>query len=199
MRAGLRWIALGAALVGLSVLLAVGAFGAETLYSQYGTPRTQPSQLSWALRTATYERTDCADCHGPQAAEASTAQHAGLICETCHVPTVLHPGSVNGVVQALPAPTSALCATCHAQAAGRPAGFPQVDPVTHYPGASCLQCHDPHTSQAQSPPNIPHPLARLPACTVCHAPGGLKRFPQGHRAAEDSFCLACHRPGVLEP
>ena len=179
-----------------SLILAAGAFAATTLYGQYGAPRAHASTVAWIDRSVTYSRTDCRQCHGAQAATRDAAAHASLICETCHVPSVAHPGSVPNVVQALPAPTSAICATCHAQAAGRPVTFPQVAPSQHYPGADCLRCHDPHTSAAASPPEVPHPLANLPACVTCHAPGGLKRYPAGHLPAADDVCLSCHRPGI---
>jgi hypothetical protein len=180
----------------VSVVLAAGAFAASTLYAQYGAPRMHASADAWIDRAATYDRTDCRQCHGTESAAEASAAHAELICETCHVPSVAHPGTVPSVVRALPAPTSAICATCHTQAAGRPAAFPQVALSEHYPGADCLRCHDPHTSAAASPPEVPHPLANLPACVTCHAPGGLKRFPAGHQPAADGVCRSCHRPGI---
>jgi hypothetical protein len=180
----------------VSLVLAVGAFAASTLYRQYGAPRMPASAIAWIDRTATYDRTDCRQCHQTEASAKASAQHADLICETCHVPSVAHPGTVANVVQALPAPTSAMCATCHTRAAGRPVAFPQVVLSQHYPGADCLRCHDPHTSAAASPPEVPHPLANLPACITCHAPGGLKRFPAGHQPAADGICLSCHKPGI---
>jgi len=185
-------------MVFVSLALAAGAFAASTLYGQYGAPRMHASAVAWIERAATYDRTDCRQCHSAEAAAEASAAHAGLICETCHVPSVAHPGTVTGVVQALPAPTSAICATCHAELAARPAAFPQVTLGEHYPGADCLRCHDPHTSAAATPPEVPHPLANLPACVTCHAPGGLKRFPAGHQPAADSVCLSCHLPGVRE-
>jgi hypothetical protein len=186
-------------MVSVSVALAAGAFAASTLYGQYGAPRLQTSTAAWIDRTATYGRTDCRQCHAAEALAEGSARHADLICETCHVPVVAHPGTIQGVVQALPAPTSAMCGTCHSRATGRPIAFPQVALSQHYAGADCLRCHDPHTSAAASPPEIPHPLANLPACVTCHAPGGLKRFPAGHQPAADTICLTCHRPGVGDP
>lgn len=180
----------------VSVVLAAGAFAASTLYAQYGAPRTHASAAAWIDRAATYDRTNCRQCHGTEAAAEASAAHADLICETCHVPSVAHPGTVPSVMRALPPPTSAICASCHARAAGRPAAFPQVPISQHYPRADCLRCHDPHTSAAAVPPEVPHPLANLPACVTCHAPGGLKRFPAGHQPAADDVCRSCHRPGL---
>jgi hypothetical protein len=182
----------------VSVVLAVGAFSTSTLYGQYGAPRMHASTVAWIERATTYGPNDCRQCHGAEAAAEATAAHAGLICETCHVPSVAHPGAVDGVVQAMGAETSAVCATCHAEAAGRPVAFPQVELGGHYPGAECLRCHDPHTSSAVAPPEVPHPLANLPDCITCHAPGGLKRFPAGHQPAVDSVCRSCHQPGIRE-
>lgn len=183
----------------VSVALALGAFATATAYGQFGAPRMRASTVSWIERAATYGPANCRACHQTQASIEATAAHAGLICETCHLPTVAHPGTVPGVIQALPAPTSAVCSTCHAVAAGRPVAFPQVALGDHYPNAECLRCHDPHTSTAVSPPDVPHPLANLPDCVTCHAPGGLKRFPTGHQPAADSVCRSCHRAGVPGP
>jgi hypothetical protein len=188
----------GVAMLFVSLVLAAGAFLVSTLYGQYGAPRTHASTVAWIERPATYARTSCRACHGSEAATESAGAHASLICETCHVPTVAHPGSVAGVVQPLPAAASAECATCHGGAAGRPVSFPQVALARHYPGAECLRCHDPHTAAAVPPPVVPHPLTNLPPCVTCHAPGGLKRFPAGHLPAVDGVCLTCHRPGVAE-
>jgi hypothetical protein len=189
------WMAtrIGIAMVALSLVLAVGALAATTLYAQYGPPRTDASALAWADRPEIYAINDCRECHEAQVATVSEADHADLICETCHLPTVSHPGPVPGVVQALDTESSAVCATCHAKAAGRSIRFPQVDPAAHYTGPVCLQCHDPHTGVADTPPDVTHPLAKLPDCTTCHAPEGLKRFPAGHQLAADSVCLGCHR------
>lgn len=181
------------AMVLVSLVLAVGAFGATRLYGQYGPPRTTDSTLAWADRAVIYATSDCRECHGEQATVVAADSHAELICETCHVPTVEHPGPVPGVVQALDTETSAVCTTCHQATPGRAAQFPQVDPAAHYQGTLCLQCHDPHSGTAESPPDVTHPLKNLPECTTCHAPDGLKRFPAGHQLASDAVCLGCHR------
>lgn len=186
-------------MVAASLVLAVGAFAASSLYGQYGAPRADANAVAWADRVAVYSVTGCRDCHREQAAAETASAHADVICQTCHVPAVAHPGNVSGVVQALGTQTSAICVTCHVEAAGRPIAFPQVDPGGHYPGAICLQCHDPHTAAAQSPPEVSHPLEKLPACTTCHAPDGLKRIPAGHQPASDGVCLNCHRTREWAP
>jgi hypothetical protein len=192
-RLTLRAARIGIAMTAVSLVVAAGAFAATALYGQYGGPRTDASALAWADRAVVYTISDCGECHAAQAAITRTAAHADVICETCHVPTASHPGPVPGTVQALDTETSAVCSTCHDEASGRSVRFPQVDPGGHYPGASCLQCHDPHTAVADTPPDVTHPLAKLPACTTCHAPEGLKRFPAGHELAPDVVCLSCHR------
>jgi hypothetical protein len=189
-------VKLGVGWIVLSTVLGVGAFAASSLYQQYGSPRTPVSVQDWAQRPQTYLATDCRGCHGDQAAQARSGAHHDLICETCHVPAVDHPGPVVGVVQALPAATSSLCISCHAQIAGTPAGWAQVALARHYAGADCIACHEPHASVAVAPREVTHPLANLPACSTCHAPGGLKQFPANHDTAPDAICLACHRPGA---
>jgi hypothetical protein len=192
-RYGWKATRIGIAMTVVSLLLAVGAFATTTLYGQYGPPRNTDSTLAWADRAAIYKASDCRDCHGKQATAVAADSHAELICETCHVPTVDHPGPFPGVIQALETESSAVCTTCHSETAGRPARFPQVEAAAHYQGATCLQCHDPHSATAVTPPEVTHPLQNLPDCTACHAPDGLKRFPAGHQLAPDVLCLGCHR------
>ena len=188
-----RLARIGIAMVAASLFLAVGAFATTTLYAQYGGPRTEASTLAWADRAAIYATGECRECHEQQATTVEAGSHTNVICETCHLPTVPHPGPVSGVVQALDTETSAVCSTCHADAYGRSIRFPQVDPAGHYRGAVCLQCHDPHSALADTPPDVTHPLAKLPDCTTCHSPEGLKRFPTGHQLAPDVVCLGCHQ------
>src|SRR5512141_621084 len=112
-------ITLGVAL--LATVLGAGAFAATGFYGQYGAPRTPVSIRSWQLRPASYAASDCRGCHGDEATAANGQAHARLLCETCHVPSVDHPGPVTGVVQMLPAATSTDCAACHAAVPGSPA------------------------------------------------------------------------------
>lgn len=191
-----RPLLLIAGVLALSTALGVGAFAASGFYGQYGAPRTPVSVQSWAERPVTYLATDCRGCHSAPAAESANAEHARLICESCHVPSSDHPGPVAGVVQMLPAATNEQCVTCHARTAGRPDEVAQVVLDLHYSGAECLACHDSHTSVAVKPREVTHPLDRLPWCSVCHAPMALKEFPANHEVAPDPVCLACHRPGA---
>ncbi len=187
---GLR-IVVAVALV--SVVLAGGAFAASRLSTDYGGGRASVNSLSWAARAATYSRTACTACHDAITSSLLGAAHGGVACESCHAPIAAHPGSGRGLV-ALPVPDSGVCVTCHRRTDGRPAAFAQVELQQHYRGADCLRCHDPHTTRAEAPPEVTHPLTNLPACTTCHAPDGLKRFPEGHTLVADDVCLACHGP-----
>jgi hypothetical protein len=180
------------ALVVITVAVAGAGVAATTLYGQFGGGRAAVNAKSWAMRPLTYSLSDCRSCHADQSTAETTGPHRVLICQACHVPTVDHPGPISGTVAALEVPKSALCVTCHSDAAGRPIGLAQVDLSQHYPGADCLRCHDPHTTIAATAPGVTHPLANLPDCVTCHAPGRLKRFPQGHEPAADSVCLTCH-------
>jgi nitrate/TMAO reductase-like tetraheme cytochrome c subunit len=196
MRTAWMLLKVAVAVVVLSTALGAGAFAASSFYQQFGSPRVENSILSWADRPETYLATDCRSCHQAEAVASASDAHQAMICETCHRPAVDHPGPVPGVVAALPAATSADCVACHATVAGRPTGWPEVALERHYAGADCVTCHDPHSTIPAVPPEVTHPLANLPACIVCHAPDGLKSFPQGHKAAPDEVCLSCHRPGA---
>jgi hypothetical protein len=188
---------LGVAVVIVSLLLGGTAYAASSLYAGFGPPREPANRLAWADRTLHYATSQCADCHATETALAASSGHATVSCELCHTPTVVHPGTVAGAVAALPASTSATCVACHADLAGRPAGQPEVDTSAHYPLVDCLACHDPHTALAISPPEVTHPLEHLPACTTCHSPVGLKRYPAGHQPAADAVCLGCHKPQAV--
>lgn len=186
---------IGAVVVVASVL-GVGAYAASGFYEQFGAPRTPVNVRVWQLRPLTYRASDCSGCHTDQAARSAVAGHSDLLCESCHAPTVDHPGPVAGVVQMLPRSTDADCIVCHAQVTGRPVGTARVEIEAHYPGAGCISCHEPHSSAAVAPREVTHPLANLPSCITCHSPVGLKRFPANHDAAPDETCLACHRIGA---
>ncbi|MEO8625418.1 MAG: hypothetical protein ABI452_01845 [Candidatus Limnocylindrales bacterium] len=183
----------------LASALGAGTFAASGFYGQYGAPRTPESIRSWQLRPASYAASDCRGCHTDAAAAATGQPHAQLLCESCHVPSVDHPGPVKGVVQMLAAASNSDCAACHAAWPGRPLRFPTVTIDVHYAGAGCLRCHDPHSSVATKPREVSHPLANLPSCATCHAPLGLKVYPANHEPAADEVCLACHKPGAGGP
>lgn len=192
----MRTAKVGVAVVVVSLLLGGTAFAATSLYNGFGAPRVAQSQLAWADRNPRYAITNCGSCHAPQT--ALNAQHAGLSCELCHTPTVDHPGPVSNAIAALPASTSATCVACHEALPGRPSSVPLMSQESHYPLVDCLRCHDPHSAEAALPPEVTHPLAHLPACTTCHSPAGLKRYPEGHQPAVDTVCLACHKPTLAE-
>jgi hypothetical protein len=136
-------------------------------------------------------------CHKTQTAQQASNRHAGIDCQTCHGPAGAHPGSDPAATVEIARPTAAICLQCHSQVVGRPAGFAQIDPATHWGGGTlCLRCHDPHDVVAPVPPQIPHPLQGLPACTTCHRPDGLKPVPTGHTLVKDAVCLSCHTPLV---
>lgn len=184
------------ALVVVSLLLGGTAFAASSLYTGFGPPAQSASRLAWADRTVRYGISQCASCHAAHVATVATSPHSTVSCELCHTPTVEHPGSDPTVVAALPASDSSRCIACHENVGGRPANVPQISTTSHFATVDCLRCHDPHSAAAIAPPEVTHPLDRLPPCTTCHSPAGLKRYPEGHQPAPDNVCLACHKPTV---
>lgn len=184
------------AVIALSSVLGVGAFAAAGFHQQYGAPRDAVSIREWQLRPLSFLASDCRECHAGAAAASAGQPHEGLLCESCHVPTVAHPGPVPGAVQMLPVATDRDCEACHARTPARPDAFAQVALERHYTGAKCLSCHDAHTSTAVKPLEVVHPLANMPPCSTCHAPLGLKSYPANHEPADDEVCLACHRQGA---
>ena len=177
-----------------SVVLGVGAFAAASLYSEYGAVKNEPNARAWAgLPPQFAGQAACTSCHELEAGIQDASIHRDVSCESCHGAQAAHSSSEEAARTILPGkPTADICVTCHAQVAGRPAGFPQIDPAWHYSGDKCLRCHDPHSIVAVRPPTVTHPLANLPECTTCHAPDGLKQIPAGHEPAADAICLSCH-------
>ncbi len=180
-----------------SIAIGVGLFVATTAYATFGAGHAPANAQTWAIRPLRIATGGCATCHPAEAAEQAGNHHAGIDCQTCHGPANGHPGTDANAIVKVAEPTAAICVQCHTQVEGRPASFPQVDLATHWGGGTlCLRCHDPHGVVAPVPPQIPHPLQDLPACTVCHRPDGLKPIPSGHTLVADSVCLSCHTPMV---
>jgi hypothetical protein len=224
----LGWVKYGAAALGLAVLLiaalAVGAVAAATFYDQYGAHQARNAR-AWAALTPQYAASSgtCAQCHATEYGKWVDSRHVAVGCQTCHGALAEHAASAPvpesaaaidaqeaGVAPApslaagigVVPPTDALCTVCHQEILGRPADFVQVDPATHYPGTSCLQCHDVHTAVAVPPPVITHSLANVPECTACHgttATNGVKAMPAGHQVSSDAICLGCHKPVTGAP
>jgi len=197
--------------------LTAGAL-ASTLYGQFGYHPGRNAD-AWASRAPAFVGpASCAACHADQATKWAAAPHQGVTCESCHGPMAGHPNATPEPtpVEAPPTPldswppvpllsvdehssvglsssgTVALCLTCHEVVVGRRTSFPTIDPMEHFPGPECVACHDPHAVVAQQPPAILHPLAGMPACTVCHSPTGMRPLPSAHPTWSGS-CLTCHR------
>jgi hypothetical protein len=184
------------AVIGLVVVLpwAYGAFGFHPA----------ESARSWAALTPQYaDSALCQRCHAPEYTPWRAAAHAVVACESCHGPLAEHaataPQTAPPGTSTVAQPPEGLCVLCHEQAPGRPLGFPVVDLTLHYEGATCVACHDSHSTAALAPPQVSHPLDRLPACITCHEPAGLKPLPDWHVEAADSVCLTCHkRPAAAQ-
>ncbi|MGE5602943.1 MAG: hypothetical protein ACM30E_07815 [Nitrososphaerales archaeon] len=85
----------------------------------------------------------CADCHDVTQA-LSAGKHASVHCEACHGALSAHASDPAKAAAKRPDPRL-LCPVCHARNVAKPAQFPQVDPQEHAGGASCTDCHDPHS------------------------------------------------------
>lgn len=196
-RPSVRQIALSVAVVAvLSVgFLAVGV-AAATFYGEYGLHPGESAQ-EWAGHELAYAAPGvCQSCHAAEYGRQATSQHHGIDCQSCHGPLEAHATDPEVAEQALAAPDAAICAQCHAATNGRPVGFPQVDLSTHFRSGECRACHDAHSTAVVRPPVVSHPLVKLPACTTCHTPEGLKALPTGHQEADDAVCLGCHAAGA---
>ena len=96
---------------------------------------------------------ECVFCHSEQDDLRKAGRHANVKCESCHGPSWKHTQEATDIrPPKIDLPT--LCVTCHTKAAGKPAAFPQVVPVSHYPGRACVSCHQPHKPKAERPKEL---------------------------------------------
>jgi hypothetical protein len=181
------------AAVVVAVVAVVGIAGVTWAYGEYGF-HPEENAASWAALAPSYANSAaCRSCHAEHYGQWQASKHAEITCESCHGPLAAHaadPKTAPTVVN----PTTEQCVTCHQEATGRPVGFPQVSLTEHYPGVTCLQCHNPHTTIAQAPVKVTHSLANLPTCVTCHGSTALHPFPAGHQESTDTVCLGCHKP-----
>jgi hypothetical protein len=199
------------AIVGASAFMAAALLSVARVawspYLDYGA-NPDSNARQWAALDMRFADSDgCAACHEAEATALHAAPHQGVGCQSCHGALLGHAtaeasarpktSAVTAVMAAAIAmPTDAMCIRCHLEVAGRPGTLKQITASQHYV-AQCLACHNPHSSVAIRPPVVPHPLANLPACLICHGPDGFKarslRHPSG--ALTDAECLSCHDAG----
>jgi hypothetical protein len=86
---------------------------------------------------------ECGACHGSIARLKSVSHHVDLPCTTCHDVPQQHKVVPRTVRPTKPV-ARATCAQCHAAAAPRLPGAPQIDLDAHHPRYLCWQCHYPH-------------------------------------------------------
>jgi hypothetical protein len=143
---------------------------------------------------------DCAGCHEPP-----SDTHFGPNCQDCHTPAgfegatlppELHPVPLVGAHQ------RATCAVCHAEGQRVPeyvCSNCHKPPENHLPG-SCDACHTPEgwaesaTRITSVASKIPHQLAGMANCLLCHAADKAKPFPSNHTAYVLDQCTLCHKP-----
>ena len=204
---GVAAILIGSAV--LSVVLFAAAAIAWSPYLDFTTHRDSNAR-QWAAIDMRYDDSGaCVTCHEPEATKLHTAPHADIGCQSCHGALLDHASAAaaasaaagagagaNGTVEAIATPTDATCVRCHLQTLGRPGTLKQIVASQHYV-TQCLECHNPHSSLANRPPVVLHPLENLPVCLTCHGPEGFKarnlRHPSG--ALTDKECLDCHQAG----
>ncbi len=191
------------AMLGGAAVLAVAIFaGAAMAWSPYldFALHRDSNAMQWATLPMSFaDSSTCIRCHITEASRLASNAHAGIGCQSCHGALLAHVEAGDNASKAtveIQVPTDEVCIRCHAAAEGRPDGFATIVPADHYV-AQCLQCHDPHTTLAQHPPVVTHPLANLPPCLTCHGPDGFKARNERHPSGmlTDQECLQCHEAG----
>jgi hypothetical protein len=191
-------VMVAAIVVVASVVLGGAAAAAVMFYGDYGPVANETNaEAQRALAPRFAGEGVCTSCHEPQAAAQDASAHVNVDCEGCHGPAAVHATNDElARTTILAMPEGEICITCHAVTGGRGETIGQIDPERHFSGDQCSRCHDPHSIRAVRPPVVTHPLERLPACTTCHAPDGLKEIPSGHEPVADGICLSCHGAGA---
>jgi hypothetical protein len=189
---------LGGAAV-LAVAILAGAAMAWNPYLDFALHRDSNAKQWATLPMSFADSAVCIRCHITEASRLASNAHADIGCQSCHGALLAHVDAGENASKAdvmIKVPTDEVCIRCHAAAVGRPADFQTIVPANHYVG-QCLQCHDPHTTLAQHPPVVSHPLANLPPCLTCHGPDGFKARNERHPSGllTDQECLQCHVAG----
>jgi hypothetical protein len=180
---------------GALLALAVGAFMFLRLAtSQASVPLIGLVRSDNAMHWASLEprlgtATQCVKCHSDVDMLWSRSAHSGQTCEACH-----GAGDRHMAYGAMAEPAHELCITCHEQIAGRPAYFPQISRLDHYPQQACTNCHDPH-SPAAAFPKIPHNVQGREDCLACHGVPNIAGIPPNHANRSVEMCVGCHKPG----
>lgn len=184
-------IAGSVAVIALIVWVAIPvASGVVRMYSFRG----DRAQAAWQQIVPSWgDAKLCGTCHTTEHARLLTASHQNIGCQSCHGALADHEKDPAGGTKT---PTDAVCLKCHTKVDGQPSYFNAVVAKDHYV-STCLACHDPHTTKANRPPVVIHPLTNLPPCVTCHGPDKFKERDVRHpsTASNDAYCLSCHLEG----
>jgi hypothetical protein len=116
--------------------------------------------------------TDCAVCHGLNAARPYPENHTAFtpaMCQNCHQPMVA---------------AEEATATSEPTVAPEPTGTASVTPASE-------------VEETGGPPAIPHAVQEGIACTTCHGENGIKPYPTSHASFSAESCTGCHLASEL--
>lgn len=129
------------------------------------------------------------------ACHATEWQYAGLnaprIRELAAPPQKPATGTADPVPHPMNASTD--CQVCHGPDKVRP--YPENHAA--FPADMCTGCHAPTLQEgerAAAAPGIPHQLAGMDDCGLCHGPEKMKPAPDNHAAFTTDLCIMCHQP-----
>ncbi|MCB2220734.1 MAG: hypothetical protein KQI35_10090 [Bacteroidetes bacterium] len=118
-------------------LLVPESFGEQGHYRFNSVAENKDLSLQYAGRDA------CAECHDDKALEMESDMHAGLSCEICHGPGMVHYDNPKAGQLIIPDQREH-CGLCHATNLTRVDKIAQVDLADHNPDQKCIECHNPH-------------------------------------------------------
>ncbi|MDD4858850.1 MAG: NapC/NirT family cytochrome c [Dehalococcoidales bacterium] len=148
---------------------------------------------------------DCFSCHGPGNIKPYPANHVGRsnsLCTVCHKPTTTAaPPSVPPAAGQIPHSIAGLedCFSCHGPGSSQPYPADHVGRTN----AQCTICHKSPQLPARPPATppaaivIPHSIAGLADCFLCHGPGSVRPYPANHVGRTNALCTVCHQPTTV--
>jgi len=126
----------------------------------------------------------CTTCHTPSSTPAYPAGHSTSGCETCH--------TYNNGSWKTNHPAATTCASCHPAKAHTIAAS-SITVGTMFSGVDCSTCHQPSVTASYAnwlgAPGGGFHTNITGACTDCHTPTSVVKFPAGHNA---TACETCH-------
>jgi hypothetical protein len=120
-------------------LLVPKSFGEKGHYRALSVSENAAKPLMYAGKDG------CKGCHDDMIEKKAASPHAGLNCEVCHGPCLVHVNAPDSIKPNKPQ-GRAFCGKCHfLNAARKISKVNQIDGKEHNVDQNCTECHNPHS------------------------------------------------------